>query len=173
MKLIFKIIGTIITVLATSFIGENKSRGYRDRVKYLENMQLCASLLENEIKYTQTPIGEAFDKIKNNFEGVIKNILLYVCTEIKNQTDYPVYKIWNDAVDFNANCLNKNDIDVLKSFGNHLGDSDVEGQIKNINVFNSRISYYLSIAISESEKGCKLYRNLGVYSGLLLAVLFF
>ena len=165
--------GAMITVFATSFIGENKSRTYRDRVKYLENIQLCTSLLENEIRYTQTPIGEAFEKIKNNADGVIKSILSYVCSEIKNRTDKPIHKIWSDAVDIYVNCLNKADIEIIKSFGNHLGDSDVEGQIKNINVFSSKISYYLAVALKESEKNCKLYRNLGIYSGLLIAVLFF
>lgn len=173
MKLIYKIIGAIITVFAASFIGENKSREYKERVKYLENIQLCTSLLENEIRYTQTPIGEAIEKIKNNAQGVIENILSYVCTEIKKHTDRSIHKIWNEAVDINMSGVNKNDIELLKSFGNHLGESDVEGQIKNINVFNSRISYYLKVATDESEKNCKLYRSLGMYSGLLIAVLFF
>ena len=162
MKLIYKIIGAVITVFAATFIGESKSREYKERVKYLENIQLCISLLENEIRYTQTPIGEAFEKIKHNAEGIIENILSYICAEIKKHADRPILQIWSDAVDNNISGLNKNDIELIKSFGNHLGDSDVEGQIKNINVFNSKISYYLNAANNESEKNCKLYRSLGM-----------
>lgn len=66
----------------------------------------------------------------------------------------------------------KEDIEILKSFGYGLGNSDVYNQEKNFDLAIELLKRQLSNAEEESKKNEKLYKNIGVLAGLAINILF-
>ena len=70
--------------------------------------------------------------------------------------------------DIPSNCnLNKEDKDVIKGLGKLLGKTDVDGQISQLNLITEFLNTQIEQAEAEREKGEKLYKKLGVISGLM------
>ena len=61
--------------------------------------------------------------------------------------------------------------DILKKLGKLLGQTDVEGQISEIEVVTKFLDTQLSNAEEERNKNEKMYRTLGIVSGLTIAII--
>ena len=172
MNLTIKILGAFLVVASTTSMGIKKSKSFSDRLEYLENMQLCINQLKNEINYTQTPLINAIEKIISSSFGITRSIFVFFLEELSFAGDESIKKLWDNAIGKYHDKISESDYILLTSLGNNLGNCDLEGQLKNFALFESRISQAIKTAHSEKEKFSKLYRNLGIYSGLLIATLF-
>ena len=63
------------------------------------------------------------------------------------------------------------DIQVINEFSYMLGKSDIEGQLRNIDMTISRLKSQLIRAENEEKKYSKMYRNVGILGGMGLAVI--
>lgn len=167
--MIFKIVGAVIVIITTITLGISKSREFENRVRYLENMQLCILQLENEIRYTQTPIFEALKRISETTQSIICK--LFDNASKQGTTGETVSTIWTKAVEDISPELFNEDLELFLSLGECLGTTDLEGQIKGIELFKSKLNQQLQTAKDICNKNQKLYKNLGLYSGLLITVL--
>jgi stage III sporulation protein AB len=68
--------------------------------------------------------------------------------------------------------LQKEDREVLIAFGNALGCSDTQSQIKNIHLTCSKLLMEEKNAQALRDKNEKLCKNLGVLGGILVSLLF-
>lgn len=81
---------------------------------------------------------------------------------------------WKTSIKDNSNktCLNRNDLELLKSFSDIFGATDKDSQIENCNFF---ISEFETLQISAHEKSLnapKIYNSLGLLTGILSVILF-
>ena len=167
--MIFKFIGAVIVIITTITLGISKSREFENRVHYLENMQLCILQLENEIRYTQTPIFDALKRVSETTLPVISKLFNNASKQgTKGET---VCAIWTKAVNDISAELFCEDSELFVSLGDCLGTTDLEGQIKSIELFKNKLNQHLQTAKEVCDKNKKLYKNLGLYSGLLITVL--
>lgn len=67
--------------------------------------------------------------------------------------------------------LSKEDIRLLTDFGQGLGTTDVEGQLAHCELYKTMFSSRLKQAREEKEKKVKLYRMLGLFSGVAVSLL--
>ncbi len=167
--MIFKIVGAIIVITTTIILGISKSLEFENRVRCLEDMQLCILQLENEIRYTQTPIFEALKKISETTNSIISK--LFDNASKQGSTGETVSTIWTRAVNDISSELINDDSELFLLLGECLGTTDLEGQIKSIELFKSKLNQQLKTAKEICNKNKKLYKNLGLYSGLLITVL--
>ena len=80
---------------------------------------------------------------------------------------------WEKAVDeaeITTN-LKKEDITAIKTLGKMLGNTDVEGQVSQIELTQNVLQEQIKIAQEERKKNSKLYRTLGLASGLTVAII--
>ena len=63
------------------------------------------------------------------------------------------------------------DINVLKTLGKMLGNTDVEGQVSQIELTEEFLIKEIKEAEEEKRKNTKLYKTLGVTAGLAVAVI--
>ena len=63
------------------------------------------------------------------------------------------------------------DKDVLKKLGKLLGQTDVEGQISEIEVTENFLDMQIEKAEEERKKNQKLYKTLGIVTGLVLVII--
>ena len=69
--------------------------------------------------------------------------------------------------------LKKEDIRLLKTFGNMMGKTDIEGQINEINQFLILLNGQISNVEEEKNKNSKMYKSLGTIIGLGIVVILF
>lgn len=90
------------------------------------------------------------------------------CLDFCNMKDF--HSAWNMAVEKNR--LHSSEVTaILFDFGNRIGTSDVETQLKYIDYYIDEISRYLRIARSKEKENKRLYIILGVSAGLLMAIM--
>ena len=69
--------------------------------------------------------------------------------------------------------LNQEDITFLKTLGNVLGKTDVEGQMSEINQFQTILKVQIENAEEEKNKNAKMYKSLGTIIGLAIVIILF
>ncbi len=152
------------------YIGNSKANQYVIRVKELISIKSALNILENKIKFTQTPLAEIFDSIAEKCsENNIKNLFLKLSAELKQNMN--IHKSWEKILNTEPTGLYEEDIKVLTDMGKILGATDVEGQISNIKITRELIDGQTKKAENEKEKNVKLFRTLGIVSGLTIIII--
>ena len=164
----------LITILVGSTsIGFLISKSYHERLKELQPLEKLINIIKNKMKFTHKPIGEIFEEV-SNFEkdSTISKIFLKTSKKIKSTT---FEKGWNEAIREEQTSLNlkKEDINLLKSFSNMIGKTDIEGQMSEINEFEVLLKNQIELANEEYNKNSKMYKSLGTILGLGIVILLF
>lgn len=172
--MIFKLIGGICVISAASFLGFGKAREYKNRVQQLSALQTAIAQFETEIRFTQTPLAEAFFTVAAA-DKTIGIIFETAGKTLIDQTGQTAGQAWNMAVDAVGNNLSfsKDDLETIRTFGAALGSCDTAGQIKHIAAMQEKLSAQLEQAREACGKNQKLFQSLGVYAGILIAILLF
>lgn len=173
MLLIIKIVGLLLIVLLSSFIGFLIANKYNYRVKELEDIASALELLETRVKYTYDTIADSFEFVADNMKTKAYRIFMIAAAMLKDNRKMSAGDIFRQACDEEGTflSLNVNDIEVLKGLGTSLGQVDLEGQLKNIVLIRELIIKQLNDAEDGKNKNYKLSRNMGVFVGLTIMII--
>lgn len=166
--LIFKLFILSMIIGASSAIGILFSKRYVNREKELKEMKNSLNMFSTKIKFTYEPIPNVFMEISNKIGGNIGNIFARAATNMK---EMPAGDAWAQALEEVKYNLNKEDITVIQNLGRMLGQTDLEGQISEIEVVNEFLTSQLENAKEERRKNEKMYRTLGLVCGLTIAII--
>lgn len=111
------------------------------------------SLLQQEYKNTKIPfISIALENLENN---------------------YSLYESWYNAVEKmpSAYGLSNQEKSIIIQFGSKLGTTDIEGQSEHCSYFKNLFQEKASLLKNDYYIKSKLYRTLGFFSGLAIALL--
>jgi len=151
------------------YIGNSKANEYVNRLKELISIKSALNIFESKIKFTQLPLEEIFKSIADNCsERNIKEIFQHLIKNIKQNVN--IHKSWENAINTNESNLNNEDKKILIDMGKILGATDLEGQVSNIKITSSFIDTQIQKAEQEKEKNAKMYRTLGIVSGLTIII---
>lgn len=153
-----------------STIGNLYSKKYVNRVEDLEKMKSMLNVFKAKIKFTGLTIQEIFSQLYQDNQDNIGEIFK-VANEYMN--DKSTKDAWNTALDDmkNKNDLNPEDINVLKSLGKMLGNTDIEGQVSQIELTENLLNEKIVEAQEAKKKNAKLYKTLGIATGLAIAII--
>lgn len=173
MLLIIKIVGLLLIVLLSSFIGCLIANKYNFRVKELEDIISALELLETRVKYTYDTIADSFEFVADNMKTKAYRIFMIAAAMLKDNKNMSAGDIFRQACDEEGNFLDmtKEDIEVLKGLGTSLGQVDLEGQLKNITLVRELTVKQLDEAVDGKNRNYKLSRNMGVFVGLTIMVI--
>lgn len=162
---------SIITGCVT--VGYLLSKICYERVRELNILSNLINILQNKIRFTHKPIGdilEEISEIKGNAR--ISEMFMKVSEKIK---DKKIEEAWDEAIveqKFFLNLKNE-DINLLKTLGNVLGKTDIDGQISEINQFTTLLKAQIENAEEERNKNAKMYKSLGTIIGLAIVIILF
>lgn len=164
----------LITILAgCTSIGMILSRSYAERLKELKNLLKLVNIFQNKLKFTHKPLAEIFEETslaerKNKFS----NIFLKTS---KKLNDKKIEEAWKESISEESFFLNLKleDLELIKTFGNMLGKTDIDGQMSEISQFISLINGQIIAAEEEKNKNSKMYKSLGTIVGLGIVILLF
>ena len=154
-----------------SLIGMIISKKYRNRVDELKKIKEACNILESKIKFTYKPLGDIFEEIADIFKDTnISNIFRNISINMKEK-DFRL--AWNETIENSRKLLNlkKEDINILKSLGNMLGKTDVQGQLNEISLNMNFLDTQIRLAEEEQHKNEKMYKTLGTIVGLAIIII--
>lgn len=171
--MLLKIIGSILIISASGFIGFLYSKDCSARPQQLREIQNMLQMLENEISFLSTPLSEAFERIYKSSNNSISAIFKSAHEYLIDNLNYNASEAWALAVRDNIKktSLKEEDEEILVSFGKILGSSDVEGQIGNIRLTVNQLKMQEHKAEEIRKKNENMYRTLGVLGGIAIVIL--
>ncbi len=127
--------------------------------------------LENEIRYMNRPLGQAFFSLSQSKKGRVFKFIKKVC-EIQKKKEINMETAWHDCLEeFRFQWpLHQEEWDMLFCIGEVLGKSDKESQRAFILMMCEK--FRMQEKKAEEERVCKdkLYKNLGVLGGLAMVL---
>lgn len=163
-----KIIIYTCIFLSSSAIGILISKKYEERVNELKEFKNALNMFKTKIKFTYEPIPEIFEEISKQINSNTGKIFkLASC----NMEVLAAGDAWNMAVDTKILSINEEDKDILKNLSKLLGQTDIEGQISQIELTTAFLDEQIEKAEKERLKSEKMYRTLGMVVGLAIVII--
>lgn len=171
--MIFKVAGSAIVIISAALIGVLYSRTFAIRVDEIRDMQYSIQMLETEIMYGATPLMEAFKLISEKSKGSISKLFLAMSETLENKKYDSVYKAFEESYKSQKDnlYLQKDEMSIISSFMQSLGNSDAEGQKKNFNLTMQKLAGIEKSAEEIKAKDQKLFSYLGVCGGILIVII--
>ena len=151
-------------------IGMLISKSYENRVLELKEFKNILNIMKTKIKFTYEPLAEIFKQISKDNETEIEKIFGQMANQI---TYYHTKDVWENCLQDADISIKQEDKDVLKKLGKLLGQTDVEGQISEIEMTQNFLDIQIEQAEEEKKKNQKMYKTLGVVAGLVFVIILF
>lgn len=165
---IIKYFMLILILIFSSLLGKLLSKKYSNRLKELEEMKTALNILKTKIKFTYSPLPEIFEEISEKQKGNIGKIFKKAKENMKNNT---ADEAWKKAISEEKNNLIDEDRYTIKNLSKMLGQTDIEGQISQIEITEKFLEIQIQEANIEKQKNEKLYSKLGVTIGLAIVII--
>jgi stage III sporulation protein AB len=170
--LILKIIISAGIVGLSTYLGILKAKRLKDREYILREMITFLGLVENEIRYMLSILPNAYEASRQKLCTALKPAIGQIVVDMLVSDNYEMVNqsIVNNISKIDG--LTEYDKNVIISAFKNLGRSDVDGQINiienSINILDNQVKEANDLKL----KGSKLYRTIGLISGMMLAVVF-
>ena len=164
-----KFVGGAFIVICGTFGGIYFSLRLRRKGEFLEQYIMFLTQVQTMILYGGMSVREIFRDVKNIplAEGILRD------TEVYMNDGEAIETAWKKAVDVNMKKLHfeKSDIEMIEYFGNTFGVSDREGELSKIKLHEELVKERWNILKNEMLSKCRVYRIVGMFCGVLTAVL--
>ncbi|EOC99761.1 stage III sporulation protein SpoIIIAB [Caldisalinibacter kiritimatiensis] len=173
--LFLKIVASLMIISSCTLIGYFLGMTYSKRVENLILLQNCIRILETEIVYSATPLPEAFNNVYlkgNKKVSYVFNDIKKYLIQNKDATVFDVFVSVSKTLSDELH-LKKEDIEIILSLGRVIGNSDRLDQQKHFKMIHTQLENQCKEAEESKKKNEKLYKNLGVMSGLAITIILF
>lgn len=166
--MIFKMAGFIMIALCGGLIGNYYSDKLRKRKESCTETLQIINRISTLIRYRELNVYEIAAELQTwlsykNTEFVYSLPCEFSCEENFHET-------WKKAIESDVS-LGDNEKNILTSLGNELGTSDTEGQLAILETAKIRLSQLQEIRSEEYTKKGKLYRSVGLLTGVMAGIL--
>lgn len=167
-----KIIGIITVFLCSVLMGQCVSRSYKNHLHDMQVLNKIMIMLNGEIRYTMTPLPEAFLSIGEKESTVFGVWLLRLAKALETLDGRNFQSVWQEELVFlekNSN-LKKEDIRLLATLGTSLGYLDKEMQMNAIALFKEQLEGRIKEGEISLKDKQKLVSTLGVLGGIFFII---
>jgi len=170
-----KLIGSILVITASSLLGFIISSDYGRRPSQLRTIKTMLQVFENEICFMSSILHEALEKAGKAGDNEAALIFTRASENMRKGTFSSTERAWAEAVKYcmPRTALDKEDEEILVSFGKILGTTDIEGQVKNIRLLISHLEIQEKKAEESRKRNEALFRNLGILGGFAIVIILF
>lgn len=164
-------IGAILLITATSLIGFEKASRLKKRPEQLLQLKAALQIMEAEMVYSQHSIVDVCLHIANQMQAPIKQFYHSIATQLNKNDNLAI--LWAVELDQlrNYSALESDELNIMKQFGNTLGHFDLTQQQKQIQLTSVHLDRLLTEAQNDYLVFSKVYRGIGVLSGILIALI--
>lgn len=156
-----RIVGGILVCLSTTLIGIYFGGAGGRRSKDLLEVKKSLILLKSQIDYAIYTLPQAFANISERVSPPLDDLYRQLA-EAPDSWSYEILRLKSN--------LHKDDLENISLLGASLGQSDGDVQINSIDMVLATIDDTLSQLTNKNRTDVKMYRSLGVVSGLLITI---
>ena len=167
--LVLKLLIALAIVIVCTAIGIIKSKRYESREYILREAIMMFDGIKNEIQYSLTPIPNAIECIRHNMITPLRDVMGAVSYELL-QYNSSNENITNEIASLVE--LTPYDVQTISNGIISLGKTDVDGQMGVISITSSTLENQLQDSIEAKKKNSKLYKTVGLATGLMIAIVF-
>jgi len=164
-----KIIIAIAIVCITGYMGLEMSELLKSREEILREFVTFITLVKNEMVYMRSNLPQAFEVSRQKLNTSLKDVIGSIVIDM---TKFGVEKV-DISIEENVNKLeglSQYDKQVIISTLKNLGRSDVDSQINIINNAIEIIKNQIKEANEKKIKNSKVYKTIGIITGLIVVV---
>jgi stage III sporulation protein AB len=167
-----KLIGAILIIVATTWIGFEAAKKLSDRPKQLRQLKVALQSLEAEIMYGHSSLSEACIHISKQFDKPLSLFFARFARRL-SEGETLVSSAWKESLDktWTKTAFGQGEYEVLRQFGETLGQHDREHQQKHIRLALIHLEREENDAIEKQGRYEKMVKNLGFLTGLLIVIL--
>ena len=169
---ILRFCGLISVIGLCISIGNLIAKGYSNRVRNILDFITVLNIMHTKIRYNQEVLENIFIDVQKEITRDVGRIFYEVGAEY-NKNEKDISEIWTEVIEdsFRDLDLTFEDERILIDFGLALGKSDIEGELRNIEVTIEKLKGQLTYAKEKNDKYAKVYRTLGTLCGIVIAVI--
>lgn len=169
--IILKIILAIVIIGITTYLGILKSKKLYDREYILREMITFLIGVQNEIKYCLNLLPNAYETSRMGLKTDLKHAIGNISLDMVKEEEFTIERSIVENIS-KIEGLTEYDKNIFISTLKNLGKSNVEGQINIIQNSIATIENQIKEANEIKLKSSKMYRTIGMLSGLIIVVLF-
>ena len=162
-----KVLAVILIILGGAFCGINSSEKLRKRTLLCRDIRKMLRICETAIRCSEADVYRIMLRLRDEDLHTIP-FLENLSAVYDSNADF--HTEWKRAV-MEAGGLADDERQLLADFGDTLGTSDTEGQLKAISAYQEAVRELYEKRCSEYMKKGKLYRSLGLLAGLTLGII--
>lgn len=172
---ILKLFGSILIVGSTTLIGLELASSMKKRIVLLRGLKSSLMMLQTEIQFTITPLPEALENVSYRLQGCLKEFYGYLSSRLLERNGETVSEVFMKGIQelLYKTHLKQEDMDILIHLSKSLGSSDIDGQTRTLLLGIESLNENIRKAVEFQEKNEKMYRVLGILSGLSIAIVLF
>ncbi|MBF8982652.1 stage III sporulation protein AB [Lutibacter sp. B2] len=172
--MIIKIVLSILIIIASTSIGYLYSYKHNQHSRQLKKLYTSFQLLETEMMYSSSSLPYALNKIGMKNKYALKNLFVDTAELLSNKCGYSLEEAWIYSINknFHKTCLSEKDKEILISFIRNLGYTDKEHQKKFFQSLYLELEQQQKFADDFYQKNGRLYKNLGLLTGLTIVIVF-
>lgn len=162
--MLLKLSGCLLIALTGFGVGCLLTKKLGARRDFMSKFGVFIALLKTQIRYNSADI---FTLVS----GCAKGAGLELFESADNSLPFAVF--WNGEIDKipKRTGLNNSDKELLFEFGSMLGTTDVDGQLKHLELYESIFQKRLKDSETEFRDKSRIYRALGLFGGISTALI--
>ena len=170
---LFKIAGGSLIIFSCTLIGFHLGKKFSDRYQNLKHLEQCIKILETEIVYGAVPLPDALMNVYRKGNKTISFIFKDINSHLLENRDGDIFSSFLNLVDVLKAKLNfkEEDIELFLSLGRMIGSSDRQDQEKNFKLILKQIAVNQGEAKLQRDKNERMYKNLGVLTGVAIIII--
>ncbi|MDV2685137.1 stage III sporulation protein SpoIIIAB [Alkalihalophilus lindianensis] len=167
-----KLLGALLIIIVTTAVGFELARRLSERPRQLRQLKVAIQSLEAEILYGLTPLAQASKHLAKQTPKPICYLFEHFAYKLK-QTEQPAYVAWEESIKemWSLTSLLQNEQEILKQFGQTLGQHDREQQQKQIKLTLAHLEREEGEARDRQHRYERMVKSLGFLTGLLIVIL--
>jgi stage III sporulation protein AB len=170
-----KLAGAVLIILAGGVAGMIRARDYTRRPRELKALLAALQMLETEIIYTATPLGEALDRVAAAGGREIRPLFSGAAAELKGMTGCTAAEAWQNSLSrcYPASSLRDSDLNILRNLGSALGISDRRDQSKHLRLASEQLKLEALKAEEDAAKNVKMWNCMGFCGAMAVVFLIY
>jgi len=170
---VLKIIGALMILVSATAIGASYSTDLKKHCMELRLLKQMLYMLRGELKYTRTPLPEAFLHIAERLPAPFSVFLQETSREMAKYDGRTFSALWQEAVkkQLYEVHLKKEEKEQLLALGEILGYLDLEMQLSSIELYLEQLEVSIRNAQDTLGTRQKLCQSLGIAGGVFLIIL--
>ena len=166
-----KVVISIVILCITSYIGIEMASALKSREEILTDFITFLRLVQNEMVYMANSLPVSFEMSRQRLSSKLKDVIGAIVVDMSefglNKVDMSITNNINDLDE-----LNNYDKDILISTLKNLGRSDIDSQSNIIENAINIVEKQIKEANINKIKSSKVYKTVGVITGLIIVVIF-